>query len=91
MLARPSQRMRLSSKGMNMTKFYLDVEGGGQVARDDLGIEVDSLSDARKAAEALLANKDRASAASQYPIESVVVMDENGDEVLTVRGASQSD
>jgi hypothetical protein len=78
-------------EGMNMTKFYLDVEGGGQVARDDFGIEVENLSDARRVAEALLANKDRASAASQYPIESVVVMDENGDQVLTVRGATQSD
>jgi hypothetical protein len=74
-----------------MPKFYLDLKGGGQVAKDDFGIEVDSLGDARKAAEALLGNKDQASAASQYPVQSVVVVDENGEEVLTVKKADQPD
>lgn len=49
-----------------MPKFYLDLKGGGQVAKDDFGIEVDSLGDARKAAEALLGNK-----AKQAPRRSI--------------------
>jgi hypothetical protein len=74
-----------------MPKFHLNVEGGGETAKDQMGMELSSLSEAREAALALLNNAERASAASQYPIDAVVITDDSGRElaVMERRGSEQ--
>jgi hypothetical protein len=67
-----------------MPKYYLNVQGGGQTAKDDMGVDVESLAAARDAALALLKNARQASAASQYPITAVVITDEAYRELMTV-------
>jgi hypothetical protein len=67
-----------------MPKFHLNVQGGGQTAEDKMGLDLPSLGDAKKAALALLNNAERASAASHYPIETVVITDQAGTELAVM-------
>jgi hypothetical protein len=68
-----------------MPIYHLNVRGGGTTAKDDIGIELPNPAAARDAALALLANSGRASAASQFPVEEVVVTDNDDHELMTLK------
>jgi hypothetical protein len=65
-------------------KVYLDVGGGRQNAKDDLGLDATDLEGARQAALSLLRNAHRASAASQYPVEKVTIRDDAARELMRI-------
>jgi hypothetical protein len=68
-----------------MPKFYLNVRSGEEVAEDDVGLDLPTLNDARKAALPLLENLDKVRSASQISVEAVVITDERGRELMTVK------
>jgi len=69
-----------------MTKFYINFRHGNEIAKDDEGIDLPSLADARQvaftSARELVAENIKE--ASNTPLEAVIITDENGKELMTI-------
>jgi len=69
-----------------MPKFYINFLNGGQIAKDDEGIDLPSLEDARAAA--LVAAReivaDNVKANASDPLRAVIITGENGRDLMTI-------
>ena len=69
-----------------MSKFFFNFRNANTIAKDELGIDLPSLEDARQAAldaaRELVAEDIKAN--SSRPMEAVIVTDEGGRELLTI-------
>jgi hypothetical protein len=70
-----------------MARFYINFRNGNQIAKDDVGVELPSLEEARTAAlisaRGIIA--DNVKGAASAPLEAVIVTDESGQELITIR------
>lgn len=69
-----------------MPKFFFNFRNGNTIAKDELGVDLPSLDDARQAAlgsaREMVAENVRTN--SNTPVEAVIVTDEVGSELLTI-------
>jgi hypothetical protein len=68
-----------------MPHFYIDVRRGGVLASDDVGIDAPGLGEARATAMPLLRNRENVRQSSFMTIDEVVIRDEAGRELSTLR------
>lgn len=70
-----------------MPKFFFNFRNGNGIAKDELGVDLPSLEDARQAAldsaREMVAESVKTNSSS--PVEAVIVTDEVGRELLTIR------
>jgi hypothetical protein len=71
---------------MAMARFYINFRNGNQLARDDVGIDLPSLEEARKAALVSVREivADHVKGAATAPLEAVIITDEDGHELMTI-------
>ena len=69
-----------------MPKFFFNFRKGNSIAKDDSGVDLPSLEDARQAAlgSAREMVADNVKQNSSRPVEAVIVTDEVGRELLTI-------
>ena len=69
-----------------MPRFYINFRNGDQIAKDDIGIELPSLEDAR--AVALISAReivaDNIKGNAKNPLEAVIITGESGEELMTI-------
>jgi len=69
-----------------MPRFYINFLNGGQLAKDDTGIDLPSLEYAREAAlvsaREIIADNVKGNASN--PLRAVIITGENGQELLTI-------
>jgi hypothetical protein len=72
--------------GDAMPRFYITFRNGNQVAKDDVGIDLPSLDEARKAALVSVREivADYVKGAATAPLEAVIITDEGGHELMTI-------
>jgi hypothetical protein len=72
-------------------KFFFNFRNGNTIAKDELGVDLPSLDDARQAAlgsaREMVAENVRTN--SNTPVEAVIVTDEVGSELLTICARDQ--
>ena len=69
-----------------MSRFYINFQNGDQIAKDDEGIELPSLDEARKAAlssaREILADNVKCNA--KNPLRAVIITGESGQDLMTI-------
>ena len=69
-----------------MPRFYINFRNGDQIAKDDIGIELPSLEEARVvaliSAREILADNIKGNARNQ--LEAVIITGENGQDLMTI-------
>ena len=69
-----------------MSRFYINFQNGDQIAKDDEGIELPSLEEARKAAlisaREILADNVKGNA--KNPLRAVIITGESGQDLMTI-------
>ena len=67
-------------------RFYINFRNGDQIAKDDIGIELPSLEEARVvaliSAREILADNIKGNA--RNPLEAVIITGENGQDLMTI-------
>jgi hypothetical protein len=80
-----SLRLRLH-RSAPVPRFYINFRNGDQIAKDDIGIELPSLEDAR--AVALISAReivaDNIKGNAKNPLEAVIITGESGEELMTI-------
>jgi hypothetical protein len=70
-----------------MPRFYINFLNGGQLAKDDTGIDLPSLEYAREAAlvsaREIIADNVKGNASN--PLRAVIITGENGQELMTIQ------
>jgi DNA-binding transcriptional regulator LsrR (DeoR family) len=69
-----------------MARFYINFRNANQLAKDDVGVDLPSLDEARKAAliSAREIVADNIKGAATAPLEAVIITDEGGQELMTI-------
>jgi hypothetical protein len=69
-----------------MARFYINFRRGDQLAKDDVGIDLPSLDEARKAALISVREivADYVKGPATAPLEAVIITDEGGQELMTI-------
>jgi len=69
-----------------MPRFYINCLNGGQLARDDEGIDLPSLEEAREAAlvSAREIIADNVKGNARNPLRAVIIAGENGQDLMTI-------
>ena len=69
-----------------MARFYINFQNGDRISKDDDGIELPSLEEARKAAlisaREILADNIKGNA--KNPLRAVIITGENGQDLMTI-------
>jgi len=69
-----------------MPRFYINFQNGDRISKDDEGIELPSLEEARKAAlisaREILADNIKGNA--KNPLRAVIITGENGQDLMTI-------
>ena len=69
-----------------MSRFYINFQNGDRISKDDEGIELPSLEEARKAAmisaREILADNIKGNA--RNPLRAVIITGESGQDLLTI-------
>ena len=69
-----------------MSRFYINFQNGDQIAKDDEGIELPSLEEARAAAlvsaREILADNVKCNA--KNPLRAVIITGESGEDLMTI-------
>ena len=72
--------------GAPMPRFYINFQNGDRISKDDEGIELPSLEEARKAAlisaREILADNIKGNA--KNPLRAVIITGENGQDLMTI-------
>ena len=69
-----------------MPRFYINFLNGGQLARDDEGIDLPSVEEAREAAlvSAREIIADNVKGNARNPLRAVIIAGENGQDLMTI-------
>jgi hypothetical protein len=76
-----------AKKETAMPRFYIHFRTGDQIARDDVGVELSSLEEARQTALLSAAREivaDNVKSNAKNPLQAVIIAGENGQDLLTV-------